>query len=64
MDADKESVGEPARDPELIFNMREEIGIPDISTFLQNNNVRGMDPAAELPDILNMPLRLYRDENK
>jgi hypothetical protein len=65
MDVDKGAKGEPARNPELLFNMKEEIGIPDISTFLLNSNIylKVIDQAAELPDILNMPLRLYRDDN-
>lgn len=43
--------------------MKEEIGIQDISTFLLNT-FKVTDPLAELPDIINMPLRLYRNENQ
>lgn len=62
MNADGEGV--PNRqDPELLFNMREEMGISDISTFLHNSYQNYCDPLAELKDIQNMPLKLYRDSN-
>ena len=37
LNADQEGLPNKT-DPELLFNMREEMGIRDISTFLQNTN--------------------------
>lgn len=40
--------------------MRQEVNVPGVSPYLQND-IKALDPMAEMPTIINMPLKIFRD---